>query len=72
MAPGVDDHLHGGEEVGLLGHEQDGDAEQRHDEHEGGVHRVARRDHADGAGDADGDGSTMPTTSSGHQCHLDG
>ena len=39
---GVDDHLHGGQEVGLLGHEQHGDAEQRGHERQGRVHRVAR------------------------------
>ena len=38
---GVDDHLHGGEEVGLEGDEVDGDAEQREHERERGVHRVA-------------------------------
>ena len=46
MAPGVDDHLHGGEEVGALRHEQHGDAEQRHHQHERGVHRVAGQDDA--------------------------
>ncbi len=39
--PGVDDHLHGGEEVRLLGDEVHGDAEQREHEAERGVHRMA-------------------------------
>ena len=40
---GVDDDLHGGQEVGLLLNEQDGHAEERHDQAQGGVHRVAPR-----------------------------
>ena len=35
---GVDDDLHGGEEVGLLGDEQHGDAEQRHHQRQRRVH----------------------------------
>jgi hypothetical protein len=38
--PGVDDHLHGGQEVGPLFDEEDGDPEQRHHEHQRGVHRI--------------------------------
>ena len=49
---GVDDHLHGGEEVGLLGDEQHGDAEQREHERQRGVHRVAAEHHTEGARDA--------------------
>ena len=41
---GVDDHLHGGEEVRLLRDEQHGDAEQGEHEAERGVHRVAADD----------------------------
>ena len=37
---GVDDHLHGGEEVGLHRHEVHGDPEQRQHEAQRGVHRV--------------------------------
>ena len=40
---GVDDDLHGGQEVGLLGDEQHGDAEQGGHQAEGGVDRVAAR-----------------------------
>ena len=40
---GVDDHLHRGQEVGLLGDEEDRDPEQRADERERGVHGVAVR-----------------------------
>ena len=43
IAPGVDDHLHGGEEVGLHRHEVHGHAEQRQHEAQRGVHRVACR-----------------------------
>ncbi len=39
---GVHDHLHRGEELGVLLHEEHGDAEQGHHQHEGGVDRVAR------------------------------
>ena len=49
---GVDDHLHGGEEVGVLGDEQHGDAEQGGDQREGGVHRVAVEHHPQRTGDA--------------------
>ena len=38
---GVDDDLHGGQEVGLLRDEEHGDAEQGEHEAERGVHRVA-------------------------------
>ncbi len=46
---GVDDHLHDGHEVGPEGDELHGDAEQRQDQAERGVHRVAQGDDADGA-----------------------
>ena len=51
---GVDDDLHGGQEVGRLVDELDGDAEQGHDQHEGAVDRVAQQDHAEGAGQDQG------------------
>jgi len=50
---GVDDDLHRGEEVGVFRHEEHGDAEQRHDQAERGVHRAARDHHADGAAEHD-------------------
>ena len=46
---GVDDHLHGGEEVGLEGDEVHGDAEQREDQRQRRVHGVVAGDHADRA-----------------------
>ena len=49
--PGVDDHLHGGEEVRLHGDEVHGDAEQREHEAERGVHRAAAHDDADRPGE---------------------
>ena len=51
---GVDDDLHGGQEVGLLLDEEHGHPEQRHDQHQRGVHGVAGDHHADGAGEHDG------------------
>ena len=53
---GVDDHLHGGQERGMLEDEEHGHAEQGHDQHQGGVDRVARHHHPDGAGQHDGRG----------------
>ena len=47
--PGVNDDLHGGQEIGLLSDEQDRDSEQRLDEHQRRVDRVAGDDHADAA-----------------------
>ena len=40
---GVDDDLDGGQEVGVLGDEQHGDAEQGGHQREGGVHGLLRR-----------------------------
>src|SRR5690606_14429805 len=49
---GVDDDLHGGQEVRLLGHEQHGDAEQGADERQRRVHRVLAEDDAQRADQA--------------------
>ena len=46
---GVDDDLHRGEEVGRLRDEGDGDADQRHDQAQRGVHGVLHRDDTDRA-----------------------
>ena len=48
MAARIDDDLHGSQEVGLLLDEEHGNAEERHHQREGGVHRVGRDDDADG------------------------
>ena len=45
----VDDDLHGGEELGVLVEEQHGDAEQRRDQAQRRVHRVAREHDAERA-----------------------
>src|ERR1043165_469592 len=56
-AAGVDEHLHGADELGPLDDEEHGDAEEREQEKQRRVHRVAHRDdedrrrHGDGADD---------------------
>ena len=64
---GVDDHLHGGQEVGLLRHEQHGDAEQRGHQRQGGVDGVGAEHHAHRAGEADGAGHREHEQLDGHQ-----
>src|SRR5665647_2997275 len=51
---GVDDDLYRGQEVVTLQHEEHGDAEQGHHQHQGRVHRVAGHHHTDGPRQYDG------------------
>src|SRR5665647_2997274 len=53
---GVDDDLYRGQEVITLQHEEHGDAEQGHHQHQGRVHRVAGHHHPDGPRQYDGGG----------------
>ena len=54
---GVDDDLDGGEEVGLLGDEEHGHAEQRRHQRQRRVHGVAVGDDAHGPAQDDGRGN---------------
>jgi hypothetical protein len=55
-APGVDDHLHRGEELRLLGDEQHRDAEEGGHQAQRGVHGVRRQHHAQRTREADAPG----------------
>ena len=64
--PGVDDHLHGGQEVGALEDEEDRHREQRQHQRQGGVDGFAGHDHParPGEGGEGEDGEDGPL----HQC----
>ncbi len=52
-AAAIDEHLHGGDELGMAQQEERRHRQERGQQRDRAVHRIAQRDHQDGAADGE-------------------